>query len=259
MSSFWSDRLDSGVYQIRNTRNGKAYVGSAANFRIRSRTHLLALRRGHHHSAALQRSWDKYGEESFVFEVIEACSREDLISREQIHLDRRGVLNCCKTAGSSLGRFHSVETRKKISDKAVGRKQPERDAEYRKKRSDAHRGKAKPDHVMAALQRGRRATEFTQERKDKVAKSLRAAYSSGLRRREKSAEHAAAIGRTVGSLTDEEVRAIRAAISLGETGRSLAEKYSVPPSTVSEIKNGKTYRWVDGPLGVVVASPHHPL
>lgn len=58
------------VYKIVNLVNDKFYVGSTNNQRERFRTHRNKLRRGVHHCAHLQASWNKYGEEKFAFKVI---------------------------------------------------------------------------------------------------------------------------------------------------------------------------------------------
>lgn len=59
------------IYKIINTVNGKFYVGSTTNTRERFRTHRSRLRRGKHHAKHLQAAWNKYGEEAFIFHVIE--------------------------------------------------------------------------------------------------------------------------------------------------------------------------------------------
>lgn len=59
------------IYRIRNIIDGKFYVGSTINQRERFRTHRNKLRRGVHHTPHLQNAWRKYGEEAFVFEVVE--------------------------------------------------------------------------------------------------------------------------------------------------------------------------------------------
>lgn len=59
------------VYKIRNVVNQKFYVGSTTNMYERTRNHRKRLRRGRHHSPYLQAAWNKYGEECFVFEVVE--------------------------------------------------------------------------------------------------------------------------------------------------------------------------------------------
>ena len=59
------------IYKIINTVNGKFYVGSTTNTRERFRVHRKRLRKGNHHAKHLQAAWNKYGENAFVFVVIE--------------------------------------------------------------------------------------------------------------------------------------------------------------------------------------------
>lgn len=115
-----------GVYKIRNTLNNKCYIGSTSeNFTKRWRLHLRSLRIGKHHSILLQRAWDKHGESSFVFEVIENVSPESCLEREQHFLDNeQPQYNICKIAGSPIGRKSSDVTRQKIREKMLGEKNP---------------------------------------------------------------------------------------------------------------------------------------
>lgn len=98
------------VYAIRHIASGKVYVGSAINPRVRWSQHVVALRRGDHHSKYLQRTWDKYGKDAFVFEILEpVLFVEDLITREQYWIDVARAsegkygFNVSPTAGSTLG------------------------------------------------------------------------------------------------------------------------------------------------------------
>lgn len=59
------------IYKIINTLNQKFYVGSTNDQKQRFRTHRRRLRAGTHHCAHLQAAWNKYGEDKFVFVVIE--------------------------------------------------------------------------------------------------------------------------------------------------------------------------------------------
>ena len=59
------------IYKIRNVVNQKFYVGSTGNTRERFRCHRNRLRKNKHHCQHLQAAWNKYGEECFIFEVIE--------------------------------------------------------------------------------------------------------------------------------------------------------------------------------------------
>ena len=60
----------SGIYKIVNIKNGKMYIGSSKNIKRRWSVHKSALKNNRHHSTYLQRAWNKYGKENFVYEVI---------------------------------------------------------------------------------------------------------------------------------------------------------------------------------------------
>ena len=78
-----------GIYRIRNSVNQKIYIGSSKDIEERWYNHKRALRAGRHHSILLQRSWDKHGEESFVFEIVELIQDENqLLILEQTYLDK---------------------------------------------------------------------------------------------------------------------------------------------------------------------------
>jgi len=111
----------SGVYQIRNLVDGKVYVGSAVNLKNRWVHHRKKLRKGTHHSNHLQRAWTKYGEDTFIFEVLGLCEKNGLLDEEQKLLDQRQSYddrhgyNMTPTAYSQLGRRHSEESKRRIS------------------------------------------------------------------------------------------------------------------------------------------------
>lgn len=59
------------IYRIRNTVNGKIYIGSTRNFYARKAQHLSCLRRGAHSSYLLQKEFIEMGESAFEFEPLE--------------------------------------------------------------------------------------------------------------------------------------------------------------------------------------------
>lgn len=239
------DIESSGVYQILNLVNGKRYIGSAKCFRIRWNGHRAKLERGAHHSKHLQASWRKHGAESFEFQILEGCDPEDLLKREQAWMDKLAPeYNICPTAGNTLGRRHSRETRLKISRRHTGRKMPPRSEEHRRKLSEAHAGKKKPEHVIRALQEGRRRRVYTDECKRRLSIAVRKGYADGSRSRDKTEEQKNNIGRFFAKLSDNEVREIRKLRASGVTGRELAKRFDSNPGTISEICSGKRYRWV---------------
>lgn len=60
------------VYSIKCEVDNKRYIGQSKDFEKRKVDHLFRLRNNSHYNNYLQRAFNKYGEESFVFEVLES-------------------------------------------------------------------------------------------------------------------------------------------------------------------------------------------
>lgn len=76
-----------GIYKIINVVNNKFYVGSAVDFTKRKRRHWWALRSQKHANKHLQSAWNKYGEQAFVFVVVEdLLEGSDIIAAENVWL-----------------------------------------------------------------------------------------------------------------------------------------------------------------------------
>ena len=89
----WDYRL-SGVYSITNTIDNKSYFGNSIYIYGRWNGHRHTLRNGIHKNKELQESWDKYGENSFIFKVLVVIKDEDeLIRLEQWFIDHRSCYN----------------------------------------------------------------------------------------------------------------------------------------------------------------------
>lgn len=241
-----AERERSGIYEIVNTIDGKRYIGSAKCFRIRFRVHKGLLTKGKHHAPHLQHAWSKHGADAFEFRVIRFCGLERLIELEQTVIDElKPEYNVCPKAGSTLGRAHSAETRQKIAEKAAGRKFAPRSAEHCAALSAGLKGKKKSESHAAAFQAGRAARVYSAEHRAKVSESLRHAYETGARSREKTEQHRHNIGRAYAKLSEEQVRKIRSLTTMGVTCRELAERFGSNASTISGIANRKRYRWVE--------------
>jgi len=138
-----------GIYKIQSIiRPERIYIGSTINVFQRWNKHRYDLKQNKHHSIKLQRHFNKYGINDLIFTLIEECSKEKLLVREQYFLDMTNTyFNICKNAKNCLGRIpwnknkkmpkefcqkmrvinlgnknrigyrHTVESKKKISDK----------------------------------------------------------------------------------------------------------------------------------------------
>lgn len=76
-----------GVYKITCLGNNQFYIGSSVDVHYRWLRHLSALRRGIHHSIALQQSFIKYGEESLRLEIVHEVdgNNEELLRMEEYY------------------------------------------------------------------------------------------------------------------------------------------------------------------------------
>lgn len=111
--------LVNGVYQILNIETNKFYIGSSSSKTFlyeRLIHHKRDLINNKHHSLYLQRSFNKYGIEKFYYQILEVCSPDNCIKREQYWIDLlKPDYNSCKVANSTLGTECSKEKAEKIS------------------------------------------------------------------------------------------------------------------------------------------------
>ncbi|MGE5674822.1 MAG: GIY-YIG nuclease family protein [Mycobacterium leprae] len=81
-------KTEAGVYQIRNTKNGKRFVDSTPNLKSLNGQRFM-LETGSHKNSRLQADWKAYGGDAFLFEVLEVLERAE---DESIYFDLRDEL-----------------------------------------------------------------------------------------------------------------------------------------------------------------------
>jgi group I intron endonuclease len=161
---------NSGIYKITSTASGKIYVGCASNVKTRINGHLYDLRREKHNNNYLQRAWLKYGEENFVFEIIEKCSVNDLHAREHYWVNE---LNCLdKSIGYNIKptdpngcSIQSEETKEKLRIANKGKKPSQACIEALKKRT------LSSEHKYL-LKRSRENIDYTKLHREKRGKKV---------------------------------------------------------------------------------------
>ncbi len=111
----------SGIYKLTLVEDGRIYVGSSVNIEKRWIGHKKAAESENDSIQYIQKALRKYGFDSFSWEVLEICSEEMLIEREQYYLDtlqpfprlNRGF-NIREIADSNLGITFSNEAKQKL-------------------------------------------------------------------------------------------------------------------------------------------------
>ncbi len=186
------ETCSSGIYQIKNTINGRVYVGSTNNFKWREYSHNINLENKKHHSAKLQNAYNKYGKDSFQFSILEyVVNIGELLDREQYWIDELNAFskgyNMRPRAESNCGHKPSAETRLKMSKARTGRivsqeeRQKKRDAlkgrpltmETRQKLSEAAKGRRHTEESkrkMSEARKGRRASEESRQKMSEAQK-----------------------------------------------------------------------------------------
>lgn len=269
--------MNTGIYQITNLHNGKAYVGSAVSFRKRWKEHLRQLTNGNHHSVVMQRAWDKYGPGAFEFKKILVCAKADLLWFEQRTIDAfKPAYNICKIAGSVLGYRHTEEEKEAARLRAIGnthRRGRKESPEYCKaakraramRKSCAHSEETK--EKIAAAQRGRTVPEdrrarisatLTGRKQDPelVAKRTASCYRDVVKDDgtiekvhfaigiKKTPEALLRMAKASAKLRDEQVKEIRQLLTSGLSCRAISIKMRVDRSSVLKIRDNTSYYWV---------------
>lgn len=113
-----------GIYSIRNLINNKRYIGQALDIDARLGMHVYLLNHNSD-SSYLQNSWNKYGRENFVFEILEECSIDDLNDKEIywikeystfVGFENSNGYNLTKGGEGCKGYTHTEKTRRLLSE-----------------------------------------------------------------------------------------------------------------------------------------------
>ena len=158
--------LNTGVYQIVNQINNKRYIGSSIDLKERIKTHFRMLKRNKHHSMHLQKSYNKYGGENFVFDILLFCDKENLIFYEQRAIDsydfNKELYNRRTKAEINIGLKHSEETKRKMSKINIGKKASK---ETKKKISEASKRYRHSEEIKRKMSEDRKGNKNEKKRK----------------------------------------------------------------------------------------------
>lgn len=152
------------------------YIGSSVDVSHRWIEHRSNLSRGSHHSPKIQNHYNKYGANDLVFEIIEHCTRNNLLEREQYYLDTLNPwFNTYPIAGSPLGHKPTKEHIEKVRKAGLGRRVSD---ETRRKISEAHMGMHASEETRKKQREAKVGRKLSEEHKTKISESLRGAVRS---------------------------------------------------------------------------------
>jgi group I intron endonuclease len=129
-----------GIYGIRNKINGKIYVGSTKDFKQRKRKHLSLLRLKKHHNKHLQNSFNKYGEKTFIWIMLEKVHKLEILHiQEKVWIIKLNTTNPAngyninEEPNAMQGRHHTEQTKKLLSEQRIGQNKGANNPNYGKK------------------------------------------------------------------------------------------------------------------------------
>jgi group I intron endonuclease len=141
------------IYTITNKVNGKFYLGKTNNFLYRISKHKYTLRNKIHINEHLQKAWNKYGEDNFIFEVLEEYDVEHLVSMEHYWCNLLDAFNYNRAYNirptHPFGKSaNSIEMRQKVKKALTGKKLSD---EHKLKLSLAKKGKKLSDETKQKM------------------------------------------------------------------------------------------------------------
>ena len=66
-----------GIYQIKNMKNGKIYIGSSKNLQGKINSHKFQLKNGLHVNKEMQKDFNDIGEENFSFDIVDQLKQKE--------------------------------------------------------------------------------------------------------------------------------------------------------------------------------------
>jgi group I intron endonuclease len=171
-----------GIYTIKCLKNNKYLVGQSVNILNRFSQHKYHLKNNTHDNRHLQASYNKYGAEYFVFEILNECDEIYLYSEENYWCnllnshDHKFGYNIKPTNPDGHYR-HSKQTKEKISEKLKGYKHSE---EYKKNcslRAKGHKKSAETLIKLSIAATGKKHSEIAKQKMSLAKKGKNLVFS----------------------------------------------------------------------------------
>ena len=68
--------IEAGIYQIKNIKNKKIFIGSTRNFKTLNGVK-FTLETGTHNNKSLQEEWTQFGKVAFSIDILETLKKKD--------------------------------------------------------------------------------------------------------------------------------------------------------------------------------------
>lgn len=212
------------IYCIRNIINNKVYIGQTSDFEKRKKEHIKKLNINLHHNKHLQYSWNKYGSDNFVFEIL----KDNIDIKEINDIEKLYILlfqtnnsdfgyNLTEGGDGVKGYKHSkeiIENMKKTRKNRIG---------YFKDKKHTQEAKNKI-REYAIENNNMKNKNHTEETKDKIS----------IKMKEINKER-----RKNNLVLQEQINNVKNLLRKGLTQMEISKILGIPQSKISLIKNNK--------------------
>lgn len=187
------------IYTITNLVTNKKYLGITSDLKKREYRHFYELRRNKHHCIYLQRSFNKHGEQNFVFEVLfGSLSKEKAEKIEKMYLNEHydNIYNTSKqSGGGDLISYHPNLEGIKAKHSKNGKERWENMSEDEKEaHAERYRGENNPmfgnthsPEARKKISEAHKGKTFSSERRKQMSEIQNKRYEDP-REREKASE-----------------------------------------------------------------------
>ena len=212
-----------GIYKITNRVNGKCYIGQSQDIATRFREHRYLLRQNKYGNRKIQNAWNKYGEENFIFEILEECMIEELDEKEIKYIKEYDShcngYNNTDGGDGVRGWKHSDEFKKKMSlsnqlnPRIPSQEQIERLIEYNKTRDYHH-----SEETKKKIGNAHRGLKASKKAKENMSIAQKKAWKNDTNRREASSKRLRE-NNPVNTMTEEKKKQVAEKIKRANTGK----------------------------------------
>lgn len=159
-----------GIYCITNMVNSKKYIGQSVDIYTRWANHKSALKHNRHDNEHLQNAWNTYGEQNFIFEILEICDIDKIDNIEKKYIELFNTMNRAfgynNESGGHKNKSLSEQSRQKISEKHKGKKLSD---ETKKKIGAASKGRVLSDEARNKIRTAITGIERSEETRKRIS------------------------------------------------------------------------------------------